>query len=284
MNSKSSPARRFPIHLCQPDGEKSCAACCGIYNFKDISRQSLTRRLRRNTRALERSRGTFPARLTRHTRLHRSRDNGFRKRFSTLYNCEFVGFLDPERRLVGCLLHPEGNDGRDWRDFSFYGRELCEGHFCLSYYYLSVNEQKLVIDSISDWYLYGLVITDIDLVKGVIQALSDRIGETLPVEALRVPTVRSALLRFWTWKLFWPFRRKGTDHFGKYLFKGENYEEIKIPYHRWGRKSSPHHRILTALGSHFRSSEDLDAAERMISQEMDAFVRTYETALSQEIP
>ncbi|MBU1208698.1 MAG: hypothetical protein KKH04_17535 [Proteobacteria bacterium] len=37
---------------------------------------------------------------------------------------------------------------------------------CLSYTHLTKVEQSAVFMALDDWYLYGLVITDIDLVKG----------------------------------------------------------------------------------------------------------------------
>ncbi|MFH1136467.1 MAG: hypothetical protein V1816_10345 [Pseudomonadota bacterium] len=44
-------------------------------------------------------------------------------------SCWGLGYLDPGLRLIGCLLHPAGNDGRDLRDLTGYGdkcrRELC---------------------------------------------------------------------------------------------------------------------------------------------------------------
>ena len=43
--------------------------------------------------------------------------------------CWGLGFLDRQRRLVGCLLHPAERGGRDLRDLTGYGekcrRELC---------------------------------------------------------------------------------------------------------------------------------------------------------------
>lgn len=38
------------IVLCQPNESKSCGACCGLYNYVDSSRSSLTLRLRARTR------------------------------------------------------------------------------------------------------------------------------------------------------------------------------------------------------------------------------------------
>lgn len=267
---------RFPIHLCQPDSKKSCAACCGIYNFKENSRRAVAQRLRRNTVLLDQEgRGPAVERLVLHSQRWQDRDNGASKRFRTIFNCEFVGFLDADHRRVGCLLHPVLHDGQDLRDCSFYGRDLCEGHFCPSYLYLTEDEQAFVVETLDDWYLYGLVITDLDLVKGVYQHLSNRLGRAVPRAWLRRPAVRRALQPLWQWKVTWRYRRDGSDWFGKYLFSGDAYEEMRIPYELWGASPSPYHPVLLALGSVFRSLDELREAERLIETAMERAERAF---------
>ena len=39
----------YPFHLCQPNGAKSCGACCGLYNWQDHSRGTVNSLLRRRT-------------------------------------------------------------------------------------------------------------------------------------------------------------------------------------------------------------------------------------------
>ncbi len=273
----------FPIHLCQPDSQKSCAACCGIYNFKNNTRQAVSCRLQRNSSFIKHDTLELtPKTLHSHSRNWRSRDNGDAKRFETVFNCEFVGFLDAACRRVGCLLHPLLHHGKDLRDCSFYGAELCDGHFCPSYHYLTLEEQAFVVKTIEDWYLYGLVITDIDLVKGIYQALSDRLGQAVQPSLLASQPVQRAVGKLWQWKPHWPYRRDGFDWFGKYLFIGDHYEEIYIPYELWGVKPSSYHRILLALGSELRSLEQLRDAELLIEEDLHQAVKALEEALSQK--
>ncbi len=63
------------------------------------------------------------------------------------------------------------------RDVSFYGRELCDGHFCPSYSYISRAEKLAMLEILDDWYLYGACITDIDLVKEFFRLVSEAAGE-----------------------------------------------------------------------------------------------------------
>lgn len=267
----------FPIHLCRPDTLKSCAACCGIYNFVLNDREHIYQRLSRNSLALSDADCKDTQCFRQHSQKFRSEDNGPRKLFETIFNCEYAGFLNEENTQVGCLLHPQRHRDRDLRDLSFHGAELCEGHFCLSYYYLSLHEQQLVVNTIDDWYLYGLVITDIDFVKGYSQAVANRLGETIDPVRVCEPFLKKKVQRFFEWKLSWPFRPSRPDRFGKYVFHGESYEEIHIPYHRLHRKPSPYHSILTALGSDFSTGDELDQANGLIQQNILDFVRAYES-------
>ena len=116
-----SPVNRRPETLehgptlCRPDDEKSCFGCCppirpAGYDHAD-HRAELTRQLRENTRAFkERPPGVKPI---------------------TGFSCWALGFLDEGRPpLVGCLLHPARNQGRDIRDLTGYG-DKCRREFCL---------------------------------------------------------------------------------------------------------------------------------------------------------
>lgn len=270
--------KSFPIHLCQPDHTKSCGACCGIYNFCENSKEHVLARLRRNTEAVRRGPLGPRDRIRSHSQNYRQEDNGAGKRFQTVFNCEFPGFLNTAESRVGCLLHPARHEGDDLRHLSFYGQTLCAGHFCLSYYYLTEAEQRLVVDVIDDWYLYGLVVTDIDFVKGIYETISNRLGEGLKPERASNPAFRISLARLYHLKIDWPFRPADPDRFGKYLFKGEHYEEIRIPYARWHRRPSVYNRILVALGSEPADSSDLDRAESLLDTHVSAVVSAYENA------
>ncbi|SFM81372.1 hypothetical protein [Thermodesulforhabdus norvegica] len=266
----------FPIHLCQPDETKSCAACCGIYNFLSNGRDHVALRLQRNRRALQNLTPGKDDVIKSHSLRYRVQDNGEGKLFQSIFNCEFVGFLDEHCRRVGCLIHPERLGGEDLRHYSFYGQNLCRDHFCLSYYYLSLQEQRLVVTTIRDWYLYGLIITDIDLVKAVFRILSDAAGEALDVFLVaESPELSSILLRLWQYKLDWPYRMQGVARLGKYIFKGDEYREVRIPYGRYHRKVSNFDGLFVAYGSKFGSGRDIDDAEGLISRIVDDFARGY---------
>ncbi len=265
----------FPYHLCQPDGEKSCGACCGLYNWEDHSRATL--------RALLQSRTARFFSQGRHLNDNPSDCGdgpvlGNPKLLETIYNCEFLGFIDLEEKKVGCLLHPAVHQGADLRERSFYGLELCAGHFCPSYTYLAKIEQAAVIAVVRDWYLYGLVITDIDLVKEFFHHVHNRLGETVHPERLSDPRVQDALRDFFQLKESWKFASR-EHRLGKYYFSQAEYQIARIEYeNNWRIKPSRFDKILVSLSSAFSSREDVWEAESIIEERVAGFVDSYRVA------
>lgn len=200
------------------------------------------------------------------------------KRYEVIYCCEFLGFLDDEERRVGCLLHPRQNGGQDYRDVSFYGRELCDGHFCPSYYYISQNEKQALLHILDDWYLYGLVVTDIDLVKTYFKLISEGIYETPPADIFRIDRFQELARGFFQLKLDWPFRSADIHRLGKYYFDGSQYMITFIDYDGLGCERSPYDKIFLSLSSTFRNKDDVSQAEELIRNHIEAFVEAYPSA------
>ncbi|MCX8044871.1 MAG: hypothetical protein N3B18_12200 [Desulfobacterota bacterium] len=261
-----------PIHLCQPDCSKSCGACCGLYNWHDHSRSTLTALLSLQTEllAVHLPRNSIEAyRSERELRIEST------KLCSDIYNCEFLGFIDPERKRVGCLAHPKVNNGNDLRDLCLYGRDICQNHFCPGYSCLTTIEQKAVIYSIDDWYLYGLIITDIDLVKEFFRQVENRIGDSIRERNLMHPAALKALRDFFLLKEHWPFKA-AAPRLGKYFFTATEYTIARIDYQkRWGIPGSQYDKILVSLESDFSNREELHASERMIEEKINAFIAAY---------
>ncbi len=265
------------IHLCQPDDSKSCAACCGIYNYVKNTRQQLVERLRLRTRLFSLVRkGDVSISTYREVLRHREDQ---RRIYKTIYACEFVGFLDARETRVGCMLHPAQNDGHDMRDIGFYGKKLCETHLCPSYYKLSQEEASVVVDVINDWYLYGVVVTDIDFVKSLFSVVQDRIGESInPDVVVSSEPLKSAFMRYFKLKEYWPFKDTTRARFGKYFFIGEDYDIARIDYASIGASTSPYDAIFMSLSSAFRDKDALDSANRMIDMIMDELSTEYTKA------
>jgi len=261
------------IHLCQPDLCKSCGACCGLYNYADSGRESLVRRLRWRT-GLFHEMVKSPDDLEHFSNLIRGSEDQTR-RYEVIYCCEYLGFLDPGESRVGCLLHPFQNQGMDLRGISFYGQELCDGHFCPSYHYLTSEEKRALIAVIDDWYLYGLCVTDIDLVKSYFRLVTDGLFATPRPERMKSEPLRSLVLKFFELKLNWPYRDTAVNRLGKYYFDGSQYMIDRIDYEGLGCEKSRFDQIFLSLSSRFQSREELLTAERIIQEHINSFIEVY---------
>jgi len=261
-----------PVDLCQPDDFKSCAACCGLYNWHDHSRAGLTEIITVQTdlfMALDSYDNLDMYRELRNSRINNT------KLFETIYNCEFIGFIDPEKRRVGCLLHPSVTGNTELRNHCFYGSKICHEHFCPSYGCLTTTEQLAVVAAVDDWYLYGLVITDIDLVKEFFRHIENSLGESIKPARLSHAALKKALLAFFTFKEKWPFKAS-QNRLGKYYFSESEYAIARIEYRtRWGVPVSPWDKIMVSLESEFNSLEQLHNAEHMLQGKVDSFIRAY---------
>lgn len=262
----------YPFHLCQPDESKSCGACCGLYNWQDYSRSTLKFSLRRRTKLFQQAKAKEDL-------------AGYRQKIKALenipplsgdiYNCEFLGFIDQAEKKVGCLLHPALNEGLDLREFSFYGGALCAHHFCLSYSYLHYMEQLSVIKTIDDWYLYGLVITDIDLVKEFFKEIQARLGDSIRPEKLGDRKVHQALQDFFKLKESWKFAAP-KNRLGKYYFSQAEWQIARIEYaKRWQIKPSRFDKILVSLSSEFKNLGEVHEAENIVEEKIKNFLTAY---------
>ncbi len=262
------------IHLCQPDQKKSCAACCGLYNYADNTKQKLKERLASRTQLFRRVRSGQIS-LDEYRQVIRHREDS-RRIYKTIYTCEFAGYLNESECKVGCMLHPMQNKGKDLRDISFYGRDLCEGHFCPSYQKLDEAEMRMVIDVIDDWYLYGVVVTDIDFVKAFFHIVQNRLCEKLSSRKIaQIPELSNCLFKYFLLKQAWPYRDLSKPRFGKYYFVGEEYNIDKIDYKSMNVDPSGYDAIFLSLASQFSTKKDLDGAESIIDGIIDEFCETY---------
>jgi hypothetical protein len=261
-------------HLCQPDEKKSCAACCGIYNYTDNTRDSLEKRFLYRTRLFAKVRNNS-LQLKDYQDTIRHRENA-KRIYTTIYTCEFVGFLDEGFHRVGCMLHPVMNKGTDLRTISFYGQEICDGHFCPSYQKLEYNEAQIILDALDDWYLYGSVITDIDFVKTFFKIVQERVGEAIdPKIAVSSPAAMEIFRRYCGLKVSWPFRDTTRPRFGKYYFVGEEYDIARIDYESIGACLSPYDAVFVSLSSLFKNRDELDRANKLMELIIEEFCNEY---------
>lgn len=166
--------------LCQPDNIKSCAACCGLYNLKDLSRLNLSSFIESG---MGRSRSQLDSANTDLYAPHAEiRDD-------TTYTCPHIGFVGPGR--PGCLIH-SSESGADDRKKSFYGEKICNLYFCHAHEVLSEKNKKILIETIDDWYLYTIAIIDPESFLWILAAIQD-LHFSVEGTIQRIPLIRISL-------------------------------------------------------------------------------------------
>jgi len=274
--SRAAPAPGG-VYLCQVEDGASCGACCGLYNCADASRRTLEDRVASRTEAFRRIPRDADAITDFQVRMER-RDPRPRP-YPDFYHCPFLGFIDRHRRRVGCLLHPmaDGNDGIDYRGLSFYGGLACRDYFCPSYRTLAASHKEIVKAVCTDWYLYGLVITEDRLLGAFFGEIEKRLNRPLStIDVLAHSDSRQAAGEFLALKLDWPHRLPGARGPGNYFFNDGLYPKPAVDYARLGAAPSDLDPILHELSSGFSRTEELNLAESRIERLLDRILRAIE--------
>jgi hypothetical protein len=246
------------VYLCRVNETLSCGACCGLYNVAHISRRGLEQMLQHRTRLFAQVPRNLNAILAYRENIERRESQP--RPFSGFHHCPYIGFVG---RSVGCLLHPmaEGNDGVDWRGLSYYGGMACRIYFCPTYRDLADRHKAIVRDVAQNWYDYGLVITEAQLLNSFFGHLEARIERSLNTEDLaRSSKFAAALRELLQLKLRWPYRdpHRSLCH---YFFKDRHHPKVNIDYDALETYSSMYDTILVELNSTFHSARELRQAD-----------------------
>jgi hypothetical protein len=271
------PAPPVPggIYLCQVGESVSCGACCGLYNCARASRDALEELIASRTVEFRKVSRTPDAITDFQVKMER-RDPRPRP-YSDFYHCPFLGFIGTRHSRVGCLLHPQadGNQGIDYRGLSFYGGMACREYFCPTYRNLPAAYKEIVKTVCTDWYTYGLVITEERMLAGFFGEVEYRLGRGLTAADIQSsPDARTAIADFLEIKLNWPFRRPGWNGVGNYFFNDDRYLPPAVDYARIGAERSGHDIILQELSSAFNSADELKSAESMIEAPIERIIES----------
>lgn len=256
-----------PFHLCQPGGGASCGACCGLYNFADHTRETISAVLRRQTDAVATTPKTREAFGEVAQTLRAGRPA---LAFSQVRVCPLLGFLDPARTQVGCLAHPKQNQGIDLRDCGVYTKEICETFECPSFIWLSDAQARWVRAACPDWYLYGLVVTDVELVRGVLRWIEDALARPVDPDAL----ITSAEALAATRALFSLKERAGEDGFGRFVPDGDGEPRLRtIDYAGLSERAAREDDLVLCLGLQTETAEALRSSREAVRSRLDAVIR-----------
>lgn len=268
-----------PEVLCQPDADKSCGACCGMYNRVDSGQQATLARLRRRTRAFHRTADVDDEASLRAFRARWEETRADRKLLSGLPNCPFLGLLDADDdsdreaadAKVGCLVHPMQNDGVDGRDCGVYDRRTCEEYLCAAHDLMRDREKLLVIQAVADSYLYGLVITDVRFVRQLFEQAARINGMDPPPRCVQRKAAVEAAAAYFELKRDWPFGADGGVFGQVQPEEGLEYSRREGPAEALGVEPGPFAPILTCLATDVDSVDQLRRARRIVCGRVAAF-------------
>ncbi len=263
------------VYLCQISETVSCGACCGLYNVADTSREALEAMLIRRTETFETVPRNLDAILAFKQETESLEDQ--ERPFPEFHHCPYIGLIGESRSRVGCLLHPlgKGNKGVDFRGLSFYGGMACRIYFCPSYRKLPGVYKSILRDIADDWYLHGLVITEVRLLNAFFQELEKRLGISLTREAITENQDVSGRVRdFLQLKIDWPFRSPAHAGAVDYFFEDQLYPKPPINYDEIGVAPSQYDTILREMRSAFDSPDALNKAENLLDQLFDHLIQS----------
>jgi hypothetical protein len=211
--------RPAELNLCRPDSRKSCAACCGLYNVPDATRTGLTARLEKRSSLFRTTQRSVAALEEYQAAIsHEETDLPLD---AAIHVCEFTGFLDAGLKIVGCLLHPSspGNDGIDLRGLCYYGSMACKSFFCPSWSAIPPWQTRILLDVLDDWFLYGLVVTDVGFIHSLFRLLEINLGAPIDRERLFSGPALNVFKNMLAWKDTWLFSESSKMRRSRYYFK-----------------------------------------------------------------
>ncbi|MFP4668505.1 MAG: hypothetical protein ACLFMN_06880 [Desulfobacterales bacterium] len=255
------------VYLCQVSENVSCGACCGLYNVADPSRRGICRLLERRSREF----AAVPREI--------DAVSGFGEReagrlakagrpMAEFHHCPYVGFIGENKARVGCMLHPmaDGNRGVDFRGLSHYGSLTCSIYFCPTHSLISSDFKDIIRTVIDDWYLFGLIVQETELLRAFYDEIVRRCRRGFPgPDSAFDPEGRTLWGKLFNLKLKWPFASSSRIP-ARYFFNDNLYPRSKVDYSSTDRESSRYDLIFRELDSVFASEAELLCAERVLDE------------------
>lgn len=117
------------MSLCQTS-QSSCGACCGLFNL-DYPYKKLKSILEERTDFFIKNVDYQKKETVISFREEfENKEQFLTKKDVTIYNCPFLGYIDIERKRIGCMIHPIKTGDPKSQNFSFYGAAICQSYDC----------------------------------------------------------------------------------------------------------------------------------------------------------
>ena len=112
----------------------------------------------------------------------------------------------------------------DFRSLSHYGGMACHIYFCPATRLLSTRCKQILREVLSNWYLYGLLVTEHRLLQALFEEIEHRLNRRVFVDDFQHnPHAREALYHLFLLRISWPFRRPGPNPLVNYFFNDHLY-------------------------------------------------------------
>jgi len=261
------------VYLCQINETVSCGACCGLYNVSDLSYEKLSDMLKYRTELFKKTPRDYDSLEAFQDIVREKEANSFP--FHEFHHCHYIGLIGENEDRPGCLLHPYGkrNNNVDHRGLSHWGGFACSSYFCPTCSKLPSRYKEILRISVDNWYIYGLIVTETEMLDNLFSHLEKVVGRDLTVEEFNQnDQLQKSIMQFFDLKTTWKFRPIGFQRTGNYFFKDNLYPREIIDYKNLGVKPSPYNKILLSLGSEFNSAAELEKAVTIISNLIDSIV------------
>lgn len=186
--------------------------------------------------------------------------------------CPLLGFLDDDEGRVGCMAHPLVTGGIDLRDCGAYDARTCSSFECPSFLWLDAPKARLVRAACADWYLYGLVITDVEFVRSTVKLLELELGGPADLDSIvAAPSALAATRRHFALKERAPDRPADAAIFGRFA-RDDLGEPVPraIEYEALGAAAAPEDDVVLCLGYAPASAAELDAARTLVRESIRA--------------
>ena len=260
------------IYLCQVSETVSCGACCGLYNFPDLSREKLEILLSKRTEAFV----SVPRTEDGIYEFKRNNKGPHRlsRPFPGFHHCPFLGLIGGDLSRVGCLLHPTapGNNEVDYRFLSWYGEHACRTYFCPGTKKLPAVYQSILIQTIDNWYDYGLIVTEHALVTAYFKEMEFRLGRNTTVsDYTQNIGARDAFREFVELKSKWPYHREDFPGPCNFFLENGLYPRPGVFRNTLDIRPSSYENILEELDAGFSSAKEIAAADQLLD---DLFLKT----------
>ncbi len=260
------------IYFCQVSETVSCGACCGLYNLPDLSQEKLETLLSKRTEAF----AVVPRTEDGIYEFQRKNKGPHRlsRPFAQFHHCPFLGLIGEKKSRVGCLLHPAtpGNNGVDFRSLSWYGELACRTYFCPSTNTLPTVYQSILTQTIDNWYVWGLIVTEHALLIAYFKEVESRLGRNVTeCDYTHNIVAADAFREFAELKSKWPYRRDNSPGACNFFFENGLYPRPDVIRATPDIRQSPYEKILRELDSGFSSGKEIDEADQLLE---DLFFKT----------